>query len=129
VVGVAAAAIVFFGIAQPPTDTPVIRGAVEQADREGIASIAVVGPRDGAVVELDDLELVWQPIDGRPLYRVTVTDSDGSPVFTTTTEQTRSAIPNVAQLEVGSSYFWYVDAIQEDGRSASTGVRRFTVES
>ena len=78
---------------------------------------------------LSDLELRWEPIAGQPLYRVTVTDRDGAPVWTHDTEEGAARIPATAGLRPGESYFWYVDAIREDGRSATTGVRRFTVES
>lgn len=129
--GVAAAIILIFGLPRP-SETPsasAFRGVEEQAEREGVATIEVIGPRDGAVLAPNALVLHWRPIDGRPLYRVTVTDEDGAPVWTSTTEETRARPPESLRLRPGGSYFWYVDAIQEDGRSATTGVRRFTIES
>jgi hypothetical protein len=30
-------------------------------------------------------------------------------------------------LSGGGTYFWYVDALDADGRSVTTGTRRFTI--
>jgi hypothetical protein len=48
-------------------------------------------------------------------------------VWTESTSDTTLAPRAAAKLSRGGSYFWYVDALGPDGRSATTGVQRIQI--
>jgi len=123
--GAAAAAAVIGIVLLVPGRKPagdVIRGP---NDGEGVPSVTAVTPASGALVSAASLRLTWRPIPTAELYRVTVTDAGGAPVWSDSTSDT-SAVPPAA-LVPGRTYYWVVDALLADGRSATTGSVGFTV--
>lgn len=126
VAAAAAAAIAVLGIAlgrsgpNEPANT-VTRGRPS----EGIAQFAIVSPAYGATVPAVAAEFVWRSVATEATYRLTVTDASGGPVWTGATGDTALAVPDSVQLQPGETYFWYIDALLPDGRSASTGVKEF----
>jgi hypothetical protein len=68
----------------------------------------------------------WRAVEGAGTYRITITDSAGTPVFTATTTDTSIVPPSSQPLAHGGSYLWYVDALRNDGTTWSTGVQSFT---
>ncbi len=60
-------------------------------------------------------------------YVLTVTDENGDVVWTAETSDTSLVLPRGVDLKSGSRYYWYVDALLDDARSSTTGVREFTI--
>lgn len=90
-------------------------------------TILAVRPGEGASVARGRVEFVWRARGADPLYRVTVTDVSGGIVWVGETADTTLALATETPLVPGAQYLWYVDALDVDGQSATTGIRRFRV--
>lgn len=119
---VAAAAVVLFlswpGAREESVGRgPVVRGGGE----EGVAAVAALAPAAGAVVPREALTFTWRPAGPETHYRLTVTDDQGNVVWTAATDDTTlTARPLLVAARV---YYWYVDALLPDGRSATSGAQ------
>lgn len=71
------------------------------------------------------LRFVWRSAGPAATYRLTLTDPSGAPVWTSSAPDTAVVLAETVKLEGGRAYFWYVDALLPDGRSATTGVQQF----
>lgn len=82
----------------------------------------------GATVEPDEKSptFAWQSAGPDATYRLTVQDSAGGIVWSTTTEDTTAVFPSPVQLATGQ-YFWSVAARLPSARSARTMVQRVLV--
>ena len=124
VVAAAAAAAVAAVVLLLPTRRPggeVIRGP---DDGEGVPGVQPVSPAQGGQVPQSAVRLTWRRAPAAELYRITVTDAAGAPVWSDSTSDTTLA-PQ-ATLRPGK-YYWVVDALLADGRAATTGNLGFTV--
>jgi hypothetical protein len=69
---------------------------------------------------------VWHAAATGASYQLTLTDAEGSVVWTLATTDTMAMLPDTVTLAHASLYHWYVDGLLEDGRRASSGVHSFT---
>jgi hypothetical protein len=126
----AAAAAVAAVLLLRPAEIPVPRGEVLRSDPpaavEGVPTIPARAPAEGAAVPGGGLAFAWGGAGDDALYRLTVSDEAGTAHWTGTTADTLLALPAGTTLEPGRAYFWRVDALLPDGRSATTRARRFT---
>jgi hypothetical protein len=90
-----------------------------------LGRIEVVEPGNGASVAPDGLAFSWRARGHQPLYRMTLTDASGGVIWSTETSDTSVALPAEVALRRGQEYLWYVDALDVDGRSVTSGIRRF----
>ncbi len=67
----------------------------------------------------------WHAGGAGASYQLTLTDDEGSVVWTLATTDTVASLPATVELEHASLYHWYVDGLLEDGRHASSGVHSF----
>jgi hypothetical protein len=74
---------------------------------------------------LTSLHFVWSPASSATTYRLTVSRSDGVPVWSSSTADTALTLPDSVVFRVGDSYFWVVDALLSDGSTRSTGLHEF----
>lgn len=107
-------------VVQPSGNSPPTR-----ATQRARPSIDVLAPRDQAV-DAAAVVFSWRPVEGASTYRLTLTDSSGTPLFTMATTDTSTAPPAGTILRRGSSYLWYVDGLTSDGHTMSSGVRSFS---
>ena len=106
---------------------PTLRGIEGAVEREAVQPIEVLAPLDGASVEATEVSFAWRPVNGEgTLYRLTVTDEGGDPVWTAETHESTFTLAADTQLEPGRVFLWYVDALLPDGHTATTGVHRFS---
>ena len=122
----AAAAITLFMLVpgqSPTTDEMLIRGP----GTEGVQHFSVVTPTEGASVRGDSLAFRWRSEGSDVHYVLTVTDQNGDVVWAAATQDTSLVPPREIGLKADGVYFWYVDALLEDARSSTTGVREFTI--
>lgn len=126
---VAAAAVAFVAI--PPRmishraardDASETRNA-EGAPLASVARIGVVAPGEGD--QLSTAGFVWKSVGGGSSYLLTVQDTAGSVVWTTTVTDTTAVPPPSAKLAPGARYFWSVDARLGDGSSSTSGAHSF----
>ena len=81
---------------------------------------------DGSVAPGSGTRFVWSARGGGSTFRVTVLDERGVLLWSEETGDTAVAMPP-GILDRGAAYFWYVDALATDGRSLTSGPRRFVV--
>jgi hypothetical protein len=87
-------------------------------------TIEVVSPPTQQV-DVASLVFAWRPVAGASMYRLTVTDSSGTPLLTVVTSDTAHTAADVA-LRRGGSYLWYVDGLTSDGRTVTSGIQSFS---
>ena len=126
ILGAAAAAAVVFVIARPTTQDRSDRAVVRGGD-EGLPVIAALSPAAGAVLSPASLAFVWRSAGTGAQYRLTITSEAGDVVWTGASADTVQHLQRDARLQPGRNYFWYVDALLPDGRSATSRVQRFTL--
>lgn len=123
----AAAAVVLAAVfALPERDEmggdPVFRNGPEAAS-EDVPALEIVSPGEGAPTGEDPLVFSWRSAGRDAMYRLVLADETGDPIWERSTADTSLALPGDVRLEPGRPYFWYVDALMADGRSATSGVR------
>jgi len=91
-------------------------------------SFAPQAPPDGALVRADTLVFHWTRVAGEATYQITVSTETGAVVWTQQTSDTSLALPAIvtSRLQAKRIYYWQVEALLPDLRSASTPPRRFT---
>ncbi len=127
---VAAAAVVTLVLVTPfgrqllftDTESPTRSSATE-----GAVAIAAMAPADGDRVSREGLTLLWHSVSAETSYQITLTNQQGDVVWTERTADTTVIVPPTVELIADASYYWYVDALLEDGRPATTGIQRFVV--
>lgn len=129
VAGLAAAAVATLLISVPAlrdtaADPDALRAPEAAAQREAVRSVDVVSPIAERPISRDDLVFEWQAVGDDAAYRLTLTDSGGSTLWSLETHETRATPPSDLDLRVGETYLWYVDAVLVDGTTATTGVKR-----
>ncbi len=95
---------------------------------EGTALFEAASPGDGEIVSAADLVFIWRPAGPEARYELTITDFQGDPVWTAPSSDTLLAFSPDVTLIAGATYYWYVDALLDGARSATTVFRRFTVQ-
>jgi hypothetical protein len=105
------------------------RGTDSSARERAVAGdgggVATVSPTDGAVVDPARVTLAWRTAAPGATYRVTITDSVGTPVWSAATDDTVAQLPADRPLARGRRYRWYVDALLPDARTFGGGARAF----
>lgn len=115
-----------FWVETGPDSRSRFRGPESIAGREGSVHIRVLAPPDESTVSPADVAFVWHAGGAGASYQLTLTDSEGSVVWTLATTDTAASLPDTIELMHASLYHWYVDGLLEDGRHASSGVHSFT---
>ena len=86
----------------------------------------ILVPKPGSVMSSDRLQFKWRPISQSRNYEVKVVKSDGDLVWQGQTDKSALHVPDLA-LENGS-YFVWITAYLEDGRTAKSKPVRFLVK-
>jgi hypothetical protein len=99
-----------------------------ETERRAVADddvrLRTIAPGDGASVNESTPMFVWYSLPGAT-YQLTVTNADGGTVWQTSTGDTALSLPATARIAGGATYYWSVDALKDDGSSATSGVREF----
>lgn len=126
--GVAAAAVVAIVV----TGLPRVRhGDVERQRGSGagtsIGAIAVVIPRSGSSVSAGDIRFVWRRDPAAVGYRVIVTTSNGTPVWSGEASDTSTVPPRESTFVDGGEFYWRVEASHANGGIATSQTASFRV--
>lgn len=122
--GAAVAALALVTLFSTTDPTPVAISAVRDGD-EGVPLVASYAPANGATLEGDSTLFAWEHMGPNAHYRLHVSTETGAPVLERAARDTALYVPLAAPLEAGSAYFWFVDALLEDGGTARSNVWRF----
>jgi len=93
------------------------------------ARFAARGPAGGAVVLPDTLAFAWEDQGDGTVYQLTISDERGAVAWTERTEDTSVALPAAVGVTLvpGQAYYWRVEALFSDLRTATTDSRLFIV--
>jgi hypothetical protein len=127
----AAAAIVVILVARPSTGSHspaggALRGRGTPAASEGVDVVRAVAPT-GTQSTGDNILFVWHRAASGAEYRLTLTDDRGGKLWTGSTNDTTLRIPKGAVSFSKGGYHWYVDVLQPDGGTATTGIKTFEI--
>jgi hypothetical protein len=104
-----------------PAGTLPVRGA------EPRPAVTVVLPADRAVLGAAP-NFTWRAVPGATAYRILVSRPDGDSVWATTTSDTTVRGPEEVSRAGPGLYYWYVDVLLDDARSAAGLVHEFRIE-
>jgi hypothetical protein len=127
IAGLGAAAVLAGLVLLPPAESPTgpLPTDFQRFTSEGVERLTVHAPPDQGRVARGELRFTWGDL-GTDSYRITLTAEDGRLVWTHSLADTTVMAPPTLELEVGSRYFWYVDAISA-GIVGRTGAQNFVV--
>jgi hypothetical protein len=113
-------------VARPPFQSSP-DGTAERGGSEGLPAITAISPTAEAVMPAEPVRFVWHSAGPNVQYRLTVTKQQGDIVWSFGTADTAAVLPASVRVQRGHRYFWYVDAVLPDGRTATSRVQRFNV--
>lgn len=127
----AAAAVLVVFLVRPSTDPEMpaagqVRGYDTPFASEGVSRVRAIAPY-GLENRGDSIVFVWHPTLQGAVYRLTLTDDRGGKILVQSTNDTTLIIPDATSPLKDGSYHWYVDVLQPDGSSATTGITSFQV--
>jgi putative zinc finger protein len=122
----AAAAVLLLVVGRPGGPHAPTGSSTRSGHTESLAP-AILAPVDGATMPGSTARFVWHSVSGAAAYRLTLTDERGDVVWTTESTDTGAAPPPTIRLSSGRTYYWSVDVLLRDGRSATTGFHGFRV--
>ena len=109
-------------IGNEPTSSIRSGSGITPTDRP--QTISTISPADDALLDERGTVFVWHAIGAAATYRLTLQDSTGTTVWTSSTADTSAVLPEGHRLAPGA-YYWSVAARLPNASSAKTGVRRF----
>lgn len=122
----AVAAIAFFSISTPwrveeePTRAP------DRASSGRAVKLGIVSPSEQATVTGVPV-FTWRTNGPDALYRFSITDAAGAPIWSVETRDTTVSLPAHVALEPEREYLWNVDAVDTEGGTVTSGTQRFRV--
>jgi hypothetical protein len=127
----AAAAVLAIFVVRPSFDSRLpasgpVRGGDAPFASEGVSGIRAIAPI-GRQSRGDGIVFIWHPASPGAAYQLTLTDDRGGKIWVGSANDTTLSIPNDALVLKDGSYHWYVDVLQPDGSSATTGITSFQV--
>ena len=119
----AAAALLAFVVLLPRDRARPVRERERDGEPGAVPRLQAVAPPEASTIRRDQLVFTWRSQPGDPLYRITITASNGEAVWTRDTGVTTAVPPDSLRLTSGARYFWYVDALDAAGLSITSGPR------
>ncbi len=99
--------------------------AVRTSADEGLLQITIVAPAPGSAVGVGNRTFRWRSLGTDVLYRFTLTNEEGEAIWTGDASDSALTLPAGVALIPDARYFWRVDALLPDGRSATTRMLEF----
>ena len=104
-----------------------VRAPTRIAESDNAPRLATVSPADEGAASPENNTFVWRAASGDAEYRLTITDATGRIVWRKSTTDTSAVLPDSVRFVRGNDYYWSVEALLADGRSATTNARHFSV--
>jgi anti-sigma factor RsiW len=127
--GVAAALLIAVNLSsrsrRPTGDADPLRGDTALTIEGSV--LGVSSPADGARVPVDSLVFRWSSAGTGATYHFSIVDAVGDAVWSAEVGTNDIVLPaaTVAGLRAEATYYWRVDAMLQDLRTASTGPQGF----
>ena len=115
----AAAILVVVALPAPGRNDPIWRDGGGSAER----GLVAYGPLGEVGTNL--FRFVWGAAPSVMGYRLTVTGTDGTLIWSTNTADTSAVLEPGHPLVTGVTYYWAADALLRDGSALTTGIRAF----
>ncbi len=112
-------------VSEPPEQVFADDVAVRTSADEGLLQVTIVSPAPGSAVGVGNQTFRWRSLGTDVLYRFTLTTQEGEAIWTGDTSDSALTLPGEVALEPDARYFWRVDALLPDGRSATTRMLDF----
>lgn len=122
----AVAAIAFFSLSTPRRVHEEPTRAPDRASSGRAVRLGIVSPSEQATVTGIPV-FTWRADGPDALYRFTITDAAGAPIWSAETRDTTISLPADVSLELKREYLWNVDAIDTEGATVASGAHRFRV--
>ena len=126
----AAAAVLVVFLARPSIDSKTATSDTLRGHDAGLTE-GVSGPRAispvGRQTKAGGIVFAWHRWMPGATYRFTLTDDRGGKVWVASTNDTTLALPQQISLLTNQDYHWYVDVLDPDGSSTTTGILSFQV--
>jgi anti-sigma factor RsiW len=127
----AVAAVMVIFLVRPSTDSGLssggrLRAPQHRAMSEGVTVVRAIAPV-GQQTSNDAIVFAWHPLAPGAAYRLTLTDDQGGKLWVAPTNDTTLHLPKGISLFPRRNYHWYVDVLEMDGSSATTGIVSFEV--
>lgn len=97
---------------------------VERVSRDAIESTALAAYEPAGNTVKFPIRFIWGAALGAVSYRITLSSAEGTPVWSANVTDTTATLPDGVTLQRDTSYFWFADAILNDGSTRSTGLRQ-----
>jgi len=125
-VGAAVAAIAFFSISTPWRVREEPTRAANRSSSGSAVKLGIVSPSEQASVT-GIPAFIWRADGSDALYRFSITDAAGAPIWSAETRDTTISLPAHVSLEPKRDYLWNVDAIDTEGTTVTSGTHSFQV--
>jgi hypothetical protein len=99
--------------------------SVRSSTSEAAAAPKVISPREGGLVNLNEVLISWRPVSGAKFYEASVVSDAGDPVYQGRTDSTQLRLPSELKLSRGTKYFVWISAVLEEGKTAKSDVISF----
>ena len=94
--------------------------------RGGDQGVPLLRP-SGDVAAAGPLVLMWRALPHATRYEVEVVDARGRVLFSASTRDTTAPVPNRAGVVPGTDYYWWVQALLDDGTEPQSRAQHFRV--
>jgi len=120
----AAAAVAIFAV---PTLRPLLNRDARNVLRDDGAKAGIVAYGPIGEVTGPGLRFTWGASAGALSYRLSLTNSAGVAIWTSSGTDTTASLPDSVPIIRGATYTWTVDAVIDDGTTRSTGLHEFGI--
>jgi hypothetical protein len=111
----------------PPAPSTIERNTDTRIPADAIPRIDVLAPGSEGELSARGLKFQWRAESVDVEYSMSLQDSSGHIVWSATTADTTLTLPADVTVRPGL-YFWTVDALRADGRTATTGTQRLRIK-
>jgi hypothetical protein len=111
------------GATTPPSEVQRARAGSLTTD----ATITAVTPADGDTIRDVSPRFTWRSRGPDVLYHLSLSDASGRALWTIDTRDTTVVLSPNVRLDVGTRYYWLVDALSASAVSWTTETRTFVV--
>jgi hypothetical protein len=122
-IGLAAVALIF--VRAPLSKTSNL--PQERVMREATPSTKIPAYAPIGTISQQNVRFIWGTAPRASAYRITLSSTDGTTVWSATVRDTSALLPDSVALQPDAAYVWFVDATLSDGSTRSTTLQQIQV--